>query len=139
MTNTVFWTAKGDVPIGLTPTNLDGVTIGATTPAPVSATTLNASGATVLTGAVTGAGFTAAVAAAGALTTAAGTFVCNGATPVTVSQAAITANSSVIITLKTVGGTVGARPHLTTITVSTGFTVVGDALDTSTYNYLVID
>lgn len=64
-----------------------------------------------------------------------GTFVCNGATPVTVANAAFTANSSVTITLKTVGGTVGAIPHLATVTPQTGFTVVGTASDTSTYTY----
>lgn len=67
-----------------------------------------------------------------------GTFVLNGATPVVVAAPAVTANSSIIITLKTVGGTVGAQPSLVTITPGTGFHVTGTALDTSTYNYLVI-
>lgn len=66
---------------------------------------------------------------------ASGTFVCNGATPVTVNNAAFTATSAVVITLKTVGGTVGPIPHLATATPGTGFTVVGTASDTSTYNY----
>ena len=67
-----------------------------------------------------------------------GTFTANGATAVTVANAAITANSQVLITLKTVGGTVGAIPHLATITPGTGFTVVGTASDTSVYNYAII-
>lgn len=67
-----------------------------------------------------------------------GTFVCNGATPVTVIEPNVTANSSVIITLKTVGGTVSPSvPYIATITPGTGFTVTGTALDTSTYNYKV--
>ena len=67
-----------------------------------------------------------------------GTFVNNGASTVTTANAAVTANSNVIITLKTVGGTVGAIPHLLTVTPGTGFTTVGTASDTSTYNYLII-
>lgn len=65
----------------------------------------------------------------------AGTFTANGATPVTVTDARFTDNSQVSITLKTVGGTVGAIPHLATVTPGTGFTVVGTASDTSVYNY----
>jgi hypothetical protein len=64
-----------------------------------------------------------------------GTFVANGATPVTVADANLTANSNVTITLKTVGGTVGAIPAVKTVTPQTGFTVAGTALDTSTYAY----
>ena len=65
-----------------------------------------------------------------------GTFVCNGATPVTVVEPNVTANSAVIITLKTVGGTVSPSvPYIATITPGTGFTVTGTASDTSTYNY----
>ena len=66
-----------------------------------------------------------------------GTFTCNGATPVTVANAAVTANSDINITLKTVGGTVGAVPAIQTITVGTGFTVQGTASDTSIYNYSI--
>ena len=67
-----------------------------------------------------------------------GTVTLNGATPVTVANTLITANSTVIFTLKTVGGTVGAVPAVQTITAGTGFTVAGTAGDTSIYNYLVI-
>lgn len=67
-----------------------------------------------------------------------GTFVCNGASNVTVTDPRITANSVVVITLRTVGGTVGAIPRLTTVTPGTGFTVAGTASDTSTYNYRII-
>lgn len=67
-----------------------------------------------------------------------GTFTCNGATAVTVTDAKVTANSAIIITLKTVGGTVGAVPAIKTITAGTGFTVAGTALDTSVYNYVIV-
>ncbi len=68
-----------------------------------------------------------------------GTFTCNGATPVTVTDANVTANSAVVVTLKTVGGTVSPSvPYIATITAGTGFTITGTASDTSVYNYLCI-
>lgn len=69
-----------------------------------------------------------------------GTFTLNGATPVTVTNVNITANSVVIFGLKTVGGTVSPNgPAMLTVTPGTGFTVGGTALDTSVYNYLIMD
>lgn len=67
-----------------------------------------------------------------------GTFTANGASAVTVADAAVTATSMIVISLKTVGGTVGAIPAVQTITAGTGFTVAGTASDTSVYNYLII-
>lgn len=68
-----------------------------------------------------------------------GTFVANGASSVTVVEPNITADSVIVITLKTVGGTVSPTvPSIPTITAGTGFTVVGTASDTSTYNYRVL-
>lgn len=68
-----------------------------------------------------------------------GVFTCNGATPVTVAEPNVTANSSIVVTLKTVGGTVSPSvPYIATITPGTGFTITGTASDTSVYNYLVI-
>lgn len=67
-----------------------------------------------------------------------GTFVCNGTSAVTVADPAVTANSAIVVTLKTVGGTVGAIPAIQTITAGTGFTIAGTASDTSTYNYLIV-
>lgn len=67
-----------------------------------------------------------------------GTFTANGASSVTVVNSEVTANSSIVITLKTVGGTVGAIPSIKTITPGTGFTVSGTASDTSIYNYKII-
>lgn len=67
-----------------------------------------------------------------------GTFTANGVTPVTVSNTSIAITDIIMISLNTVGGTVGVQPHVATITASTGFTVVCTALDTSTYNYAII-
>lgn len=67
-----------------------------------------------------------------------GTFTANGASAVTVANTAVTANSLILVTLKTVGGTVGAIPAVKTITPGTGFTISGTASDTSVYNYRII-
>jgi hypothetical protein len=67
-----------------------------------------------------------------------GMFVCNGSTPVTVANANLTANSIILVTLKTVGGTVGAIPVPQTVTPGTGFTIAGTASDTSIYNYIIL-
>lgn len=67
-----------------------------------------------------------------------GTFTANGASSVTVAAPEITDASVVVITLKTVGGTVGAVPAIKTITPGTGFTVAGTASDTSVYNFVVL-
>lgn len=68
-----------------------------------------------------------------------GTFVANGVTPVTVSNSSVAITDAIIISLNTVGGTVGANPpDIQTITAGVGFTVAGLTLDTSTYNYAII-
>lgn len=67
-----------------------------------------------------------------------GTFIANGASAVTVSATSVLATSMIFISLKTVGGTVGAVPAVKTITAGTGFTVAGTASDTSTYSYLIL-
>lgn len=68
-----------------------------------------------------------------------GTFVANGVTPVTVSNTSVAITDAIIISLNTVGGTVGANPpDIQTITAGVGFTVAGLTLDTSTYNYAII-
>jgi hypothetical protein len=68
-----------------------------------------------------------------------GTFTAlTGGGPVTVANTSVTANSGVLITLKTVGGTVGSPPIIKTITAGTGFTVTNTAGDTSIYNYTII-
>lgn len=67
-----------------------------------------------------------------------GTVTCNSSTPVTVVNTNVDAGSLVVFTLKTVGGTVGAYPQVTTITAATGMTVTCTASDTSIYNYIII-
>lgn len=68
-----------------------------------------------------------------------GTFTANGASSVTVANDLVTGDSAIVITLKTVGGTVGAIPSIKTITPGTGFTVSGTASDTSVYNYTIFN
>jgi len=68
-----------------------------------------------------------------------GTFTANGTSAVTVAAPTILATSTVAISLKTVGGTVGAIPHVDTITPGTGFTVKATSGDTSIYNYKIIN
>jgi hypothetical protein len=67
-----------------------------------------------------------------------GTFVANGTTPVTITDARVAITDAIVISLNTVGGTVGVQPHVATITAATGFTVVCTASDTSTYNYYLL-
>jgi hypothetical protein len=67
-----------------------------------------------------------------------GTFLLNGATGVTVVAPNLTATSQILISLNKVGGTVGALPVVQTVTPGTGFTILGTASDTSTYNYLIL-
>lgn len=67
-----------------------------------------------------------------------GTFVANGATPVTISNTSVAITDTIVISLNTVGGTVGVQPHVATITAATGFTVICTALDSSIYNYAII-
>lgn len=67
-----------------------------------------------------------------------GTVTLNGVTPVTVSNSSITANSGIVFTLKTAHAP-GAYPAIATITPTTGFTVVGTALDVSVYNYHIVE
>jgi len=73
------------------------------------------------------------------LTGMTGTFTANGDSAVTVANANVAAGSSIVLTLKTVGGTVGAIPSIKTITAGTGFTISGTASDTSVYNYRIFN
>lgn len=66
-----------------------------------------------------------------------GTFTVTGATPVTVSNSAVTTASIISISLKNVGGTVGAVPVIKTITAGVGFTVTAITADVSVYNYKI--
>ncbi len=76
--------------------------------------------------------------ALGTKSTRTGTFILNETTPVTVSNTTFQVTDIVAISLKTVGGTVGAVPSVKTVTANTGFTVAGTAGDTSTFSYVLI-
>lgn len=68
-----------------------------------------------------------------------GTFTCNGTTAVTVTNPNLAAGHSILVTLVTVGGTVGVSPpSVRTRTNGTGFTITGLASDTSIYSYKFI-
>jgi len=117
--------------------------IGGSTPAAGSFTTVNASGLTTTAGVSTSDNLTSTVAAKGLVLKQGanglvGTFTANGTTPVSVATTAIAVSDAIIISLNTVGGTVGVQPHVATITAATGFTVVCTASDTSVYNYAII-
>jgi hypothetical protein len=66
------------------------------------------------------------------------TFTLNGDTPVFVTDDRCNTQTLMFPTLKTAIGTVGNQPHLSLPPTLTGFTVVGDAGDTSTYNYRLL-
>lgn len=66
-----------------------------------------------------------------------GTFIGAGGTAVTVTNTNILATTPIVISLNTVGGTVGAHPVIQTIT-SGSFTVTTTLADSSTYNYTVL-
>lgn len=65
-----------------------------------------------------------------------GTFTC-AISAATVANTNVDAGSNILMTLKTVGGTVAA-PFVATITAGTGFTVTCGGSDTSTYNYIIL-
>lgn len=66
-----------------------------------------------------------------------GLFTVAGTGTVTISDTNVTTASSIDITLKNVGGTVGALPSLKTITAGVGFTVQATTADVSVYNYTI--
>jgi hypothetical protein len=64
-----------------------------------------------------------------------GTFVCTAAGTITISNTNELVTSDVVISLNTAAGTISTTPAMKTVTSGTGFTVLCDAADTSTYNY----
>ena len=68
-----------------------------------------------------------------------GTFVCTASGTITISNTNELATSDVIISLHTVGGTISTAPAMKTVTAGTGFTVLCGSLDTSVYNYDILN
>jgi hypothetical protein len=67
-----------------------------------------------------------------------GTITASGTTAVTITNPSVNANSVIILTVKTVSGTVGPA-YVATATPGTGFTVKSASGDASTYNYLIMN
>jgi len=62
----------------------------------------------------------------------------NGVTPVAVALATVQAGATIILTIATPAGTAGPV-SVTSITAGTGFSFASTALNTSTYNYVVLN
>jgi hypothetical protein len=99
----------------------------------LTATTIGAAGN--ITETTVGSGF---VQKSGAGTARAGSFTLNGATAVTVTNTTVAITDFIGFSVNTPSGTVGAVPHVSTISAGVYFTVVGTASDTSLYNYTMI-
>lgn len=67
-----------------------------------------------------------------------GTVTANETTAVSVTNSETTANSVILLTVKTVSGTVGPA-YVSSVTSGTGFSIKSLAGDTSVYNYLIIN
>ena len=67
------------------------------------------------------------------------TFTCTSGGTITISNTNELATSDVIISLNTAGGTISTAPAMKTVTAGTGFTVLCATLDTSTYNYDILN
>ena len=69
----------------------------------------------------------------------AGTFTLSSGAA-TVNNTSVTANSVIVMTVKTVSGTVGSQaPFVTATSVGTSFTVLGAGTNNSTYNYIIFE
>ena len=66
-----------------------------------------------------------------------GTVTLNGTTPVTLSSASLAITDVIVLSLNTVGGTVGVQPHVATVTAGQA-TVIATASDTSIMNWALI-
>lgn len=110
------------------------LTLPAATDTLVSRTTGNAFNTNDITQTTVGKGFVQKVGTNGR----AGTVSINGTNVVTVSNTSVAISDFVGFSLNTTAGTVGAVPHVGTISPGVYFTVVGTATDTSIYNYSMI-
>lgn len=102
--------------------------------------TQNVDAVNITGGNLAGVTISAAVILASSITQAsgrAGTFTLNGTTPVTISSSSLAITDAIVISLNTVGGTVGVQPHVATVTAGQA-TVIGTASDSSIYNWALI-
>jgi hypothetical protein len=67
-----------------------------------------------------------------------GTVTANQTVSVSVTNSEVTANSVIVLTVKTVSGTVGPA-YVSSATAGTGFTIKSLSSDTSVYNYVIIN
>ncbi len=67
-----------------------------------------------------------------------GTVTVNGINTITISNSEVTTDSVIILSVKTVDGTIGPA-YISSITAGTGFAVKSRTGDTSVYNYLIIN
>lgn len=117
---------------------IDGATIGGSSAGAITGTTITANTAINSAGDITSTTAAKGLVLKRGADGLCGTFIANEVTPVSVATSAFAITDAVIISLNTVGGTVGALPHLVTATAGVGFDVVATAGDTSTYNWAII-
>ena len=67
----------------------------------------------------------------------AGTVTLNGTTAVTISSSSLAITDVIVLSLNTVGGTVGVQPHVATVTAGQA-TVIATASDSSIMNWALI-
>lgn len=138
--NTIINTINGmlaGTATGVYKGTFDGV-LGGNTPAAITGTTIAANTSISSAGNLTFTSAASGVVLKQGSNGKCGTFVANGATPVTVNNTSVAITDTIVFSLNTVGGTVGAVPAVKTITAGSGFTVAATASDTSTYNYIII-
>ena len=145
--NTVLWSsAKGDITFPITPTTMDGITIGATAPAPGAFTSLNASGQITSTaGAPT---ITSGECGAAANGTVSGT---NQAGKVTIGAAATTActvkfsttlaaipKSCVLFPANAAAAAAATTVAYVSSITAAQFVITGSALASTAYNFICL-
>ncbi len=135
--------ARGDMTFPITPTSMDGMTIGQYVPANATVTNLTANGTSVLTGAVSGAGFVTAVNALisggsydpAAVAITGGTIngtVIGGTTRAAISGTTVNANSTVTGTQLISSVSTGTAPLSVTSTTPVANLSIGGNAATAT-------
>ena len=68
-----------------------------------------------------------------------GTVTANNALSVNVASTAVTANSNIILTVKTANGTGAGGAYVNAVMPATGFSITNGAVDSSVYNWLILN